>query len=485
MFKISNLKGRVLFASVLCLVIGASESSVAQRQRASGGVAATKTGQVLERNVRAHMEFLASDAMQGRGSGTQFELLAGHYIASQLRQYGIEPAGDNDITGTKTFIQTVQVPRRNFAAPPVLSFSTAGQEERRWTHGKEMLVGQMSAPRIEGALQKFRAGAKPAAGAVALVALDEADAANLLTLTGELMGQGARAVLVRETPQWRARWAARGAQLPQLPGTTGRGTNRNLVFLSKEAFQELEQAPDGTTIRIEGEAAPVQMSYTWNVVGVLRGTDPKQASEAVLLSAHMDHLGVGKGSEGDQIYNGADDDASGVVAVLELARALGAGVPPKRTVYFALFGSEEAGGRGSQHFIANSPAPLRSIVANLQFEMIGRPDPKVAADTLWLTGYDLSNLGAELARRGARLVADPHPEERFFQRSDNYALATQGVVAHTVSSYGLHREYHQPNDDLAHIDFAHMTRAINSMVAPVHWLVNSNFTPAWAEGKKP
>jgi hypothetical protein len=117
--------------------------------------------------------------------------------------------------------------------------------------------------------------------------------------------------------------------------------------------------------------------------------------------------------------------------------------------------------------------------------MIGRPDPKVATDTLWLTGYERSNLGAELARQGARLVADPHPAENFFQRSDNYALARRGVVAHTVSSFGLHPQYHKPDDDIAHIDFAHMTRAINSMVAPVRWLVNSNFTPAWAEGKKP
>jgi hypothetical protein len=125
------------------------------------------------------------------------------------------------------------------------------------------------------------------------------------------------------------------------------------------------------------------------------------------------------------------------------------------------------------------------MVANLEFEMIGRPDAKVAADTLWLTGYERSNLGAELAKQGARLVQDPHPDQNFFQRSDNYALARRGVVAHTVSSFGLHPEYHQPGDDIAHINFPHMTRAINSMVAPVLWLLNSNFTPAWAEGKKP
>jgi Zn-dependent M28 family amino/carboxypeptidase len=278
-----------------------------------------------------------------------------------------------------------------------------------------------------------------------------------------------------------------GTDLPQLPLIGAGGAGSSIIFLSTDAYKELHAVADGTIISIEGTLAPAQTNYTWNVIGVLRGSDPKMANDAVLLSAHMDHLGVGSDQgTGDQIYNGADDDASGVVAVLELARALaGTGARPKRTVYFVLFGSEEKGGHGANYFLAHPPLALTQIVANLEFEMIGRPDPKVASDMLWLTGYERSNLGAELARQGARLVQDPHPEQNFFQRSDNYALARRGVVAHTVSSFGLHPEYHQPQDDIAHIDFAHMTRAINSMIAPVVWLVNSNFTPTWVEGKKP
>ena len=117
--------------------------------------------------------------------------------------------------------------------------------------------------------------------------------------------------------------------------------------------------------------------------------------------------------------------------------------------------------------------------------MIGRADPAVKRDELWLTGFDRSDLGPELARHGARLVADPHPEQKFFQRSDNYALAKRGIVAHTVSSFGLHQDYHQPSDDVAHIDLKHMEQAIQSMVEPVQWLANSNFRPKWVEGKKP
>ncbi len=229
---------------------------------------------------------------------------------------------------------------------------------------------------------------------------------------------------------------------------------------------------------------PTEASTT-NVVGILRGSDPKLGKETVLLSAHLDHLGIGREVNGDKVYNGADDDASGVTAVLELAEALAAGPRPKRTVVFALFGSEEIGGYGARFFQEHPPVPVESFVANLEFEMIGRPDKAVAAHTLWLTGYERSNLGAQLAAHGARLVADPHPEEHFFERSDNYVLAKKGIIAHTVSSYGLHSDYHRPSDDLAHIDFAHMTEAIASMVEPVKWLVNSDFKPEWSKDGKP
>jgi Iap family predicted aminopeptidase len=230
---------------------------------------------------------------------------------------------------------------------------------------------------------------------------------------------------------------------------------------------------------------PPTDATTTNVIGILRGRDQKLAKETILLSAHLDHLGVGREVNGDTIYNGADDDASGVTAVLELAKALMSGSRPKRTVVFVLFGSEEIGGHGARYFQEHPPVPVESIVANLEFEMIGRADKAVAAHTLWLTGYERSTLGPELAKHGARLVADPHPDQNFFRRSDNYVLARKGIIAHTVSSFGLHTDYHRPSDDLAHIDFAHMTDAISSMVAPVRWLVNSDFKPEWNPGGKP
>ena len=117
--------------------------------------------------------------------------------------------------------------------------------------------------------------------------------------------------------------------------------------------------------------------------------------------------------------------------------------------------------------------------------MIGRPDPLVPPQTLWLTGYERSNLGAALADRGARLVADPHPEQNFFNRSDNIRFARRGIVAHTVSSFGLHEQYHRPNDEIEFVDFVHMTEAIRSMLEPVRWLADSDFVPEWAPGGRP
>lgn len=342
------------FSSAFALVIFVAISTgtvFGQRSSRRTVQPARKVQPVLERNVRAELNFLASDALQGRGSASGYERIAAEYIGSQFFQFGLEPAGDADSSGRKSFVQRVPL---NAA---------------------------------------------------------------------------------------------------------------------------------GTRVEVGEATETAEAGATWNAVGVLRGSEP--SGEAIILSAHLDHLGVGRPVNGDAIYNGADDDASGCVAVLELARALSTGPKPRRTIYFVCFGSEEKGGFGANYFIEHSPVPLERIAANLEFEMIGRADEKVPKDTLWLTGYDRSNLGQELARQGARLVADPHPEQNFFQRSDNYTLALRGVVAHTVSSFGLHADYHRPSDDVSKIDFQQMTRSISSLIGPVRWLASSTFRPEWKPGRSP
>lgn len=180
---------------------------------------------LLEQNIRAELSFLASDALQGRGSGTAYERIAAEYIGTQFRQFGLEPGGDTDSAGNKSFVQRVALESVKFVEPPVLT--------------------------------------------------------------------------------------------------------------------------SGTRVEFGGRTESSPESATWNAIGVLRGSDPAVANEVILLSAHLDHLGVNESLTGDKIFNGADDDASGCVAVLELARALAAGKRPRRTIYFVGFGSEERGDRKS------------------------------------------------------------------------------------------------------------------------------------------
>ena len=424
-------------------------------------------------SVRGHMEFLAGDAMNGRGSGTRDEWIAATYIASQLRRWGLEPLGDDG-----GYVQAVELARMQVTAAPVLT-----AQDLRLTHGKEMIVQGLTALRVSGPLQKYQRGAAVAAGAVVLLPEGAGPDAQAATANAAM-------VLIIENAQSRARWDVQGARAIALPArivalsTQPAGPARPArVTLGRSAHAAMTALADGTVVSIEASATEVK-SHTWNAVGRLTGRDAAMAGSVILLTAHLDHLG-GNGTGPDPIFNGADDDASGSAAVLELAEALAKGKRPKRTLIFAWFGSEEAGGYGARYFVERPPVPLERIIANLEFEMIGRADKAVAAHTLWLTGYERSNLGPELARRGARIVADPHPEQNFFERSDNIFLARKGVIAQTVSSYGLHTDYHQVSDDVAHLDVAHMTESIQSMLEPVRRLANGSFTPRWLPGKRP
>ena len=418
------------------------------------------------------MEFLASDAMNGRGSGTRDEWIAVTYVAAQLRRWGLEPLGD-----AGGYVQTIEIERGELAGPPVVAIGS-----RKFSHGDAVSVGAMNAPSVSGSLVRYTKGTPPARGSVAFVP----------EVTAEIQAELAPAALVLTRTGGCGPVRGPAGALPRLAartvGVTAAAARPTCIALGAEAYAAADAAAAGTTVTLSGDVKNVQKANTWNAVARLAGSDPTLKEDIILLSAHIDHVGTGRGQPkpgADNIHNGADDDASGSIAVLELAEALSKGPRPKRTIVFAWFGSEESGGTGSRYFADKPVVPLERIVANLQFEMIGRPDSKVPANTLWLTGYERSTLGPELAKRGAQLVQDPHPEQSFFTRSDNIQFARRGVIAHTVSSFGLHTDYHQPSDEIGTIDFTHMTDAIRSMLEPIRWLANSNFKPEWLPGKKP
>jgi hypothetical protein len=472
--------------AVLCLVVAVAGCAPRSAGVAGGPGAVTTSAPspIKEESVRAHMEFLASDAMNGRGSGTRDEWIAVTYVASQLRRWGLEPMGEDG-----GYVQTIQIERPTLATAPVLTLG-----DHRYTHGKELTVGSMNAAKMDGTIAGFEAGKPAPKGSVVVIPEVTRELTTALS--------GASMVLARTNGcgGFRAQAGTLPRVAPRTVGAPAAPARPSCVALNDEAYAVAEKLPAGTRVTLEGEVKVIETSNTWNAVGRLPGSDPSQADEVILLSAHIDHVGTGRPATGsgqvasqgpaaaadkDTIYNGADDDASGSIAVLELAQALAAGPRPKRTIVFAWFGSEEGGGTGSRYFADKPVVPLDRIVANLQFEMIGRPDEKVPPHTLWLTGYERSNLGPELADRGAKLVQDPHPEQSFFTRSDNIQFARRGVIAHTVSSFGLHKDYHQPSDEIGTIDFAHMTDAIRSMLEPVRWLASSTFKPEWKPGMNP
>ncbi len=187
----------------------------------------------------------------------------------------------------------------------------------------------------------------------------------------------------------------------------------------------------------------------------------------------------------DSVYNGADDDAAGTTAVIEIAKALSRGPRPKRTIVFAATTGEEVGLIGTNWYIKHPVLPLKAMEANLEIEMIGRPDSLSGGPgRAWLTGFERSTMGEMFAKAGLAVVPDKRPEQSFFTRSDNIAFARMGIPAHTLSSFNLHTDYHQLTDDITSVDFAHMAGVINIGIRAVEMLGNGP-APVWNAGGRP
>jgi len=229
-----------------------------------------------------------------------------------------------------------------------------------------------------------------------------------------------------------------------------------------------------TSAAVVGERAP-------NVVGWIRGSDPELRDEYVLFSAHMDHLGVGRPVEGDSIYNGADDDASGTATVIELAEAFAAGEPPRRSLVFLAVSGEERGLLGSQWYAQNPAFPLDATVAAVNMDMIGRN----WRDTVAAVGLEASSLGAaarevaaEHPELGMTVVGDRWPEENLFVRSDHYHFAREGVPALFFFS-GLHEDYHGPDDETGKLDYAKTARIGRLLYLLGRRVADADERPAW------
>ena len=223
-----------------------------------------------------------------------------------------------------------------------------------------------------------------------------------------------------------------------------------------------------------------------NVIGVLRGSDPALKDTYLVLTAHYDHLGVRGTGEGDHIYNGANDDASGTSSVLEIARALAA-LPqrPRRSIVFiALFG-EELGELGSRYYCQHPVFPLAKTIADINLEQLGRTDDTEGPRLLQfnLTGFDYTDIAAFLSKAGEetgiRAVKHVENSDSFFGRSDNAAFADAGVPSTTLSVSYIFPDYHRPGDEWPKLDYDNMAKVDNAVALGVYRIADSAEAPRW------
>jgi Zn-dependent M28 family amino/carboxypeptidase len=234
----------------------------------------------------------------------------------------------------------------------------------------------------------------------------------------------------------------------------------------------------------------VERTSAPNVVGILEGSDPVLKNEYVVITAHMDHVGTAAAGQGceargaDSICNGADDDASGSAAVLELAEAFTTALDrPRRSLVFMTVSGEERGLWGSAHWVAHATVPLANVVANINNDMVGRSDN--FKDSIAVIGREHSDLGATLDRVATahpelRLtpVKDPWPEENLFFRSDHYNFARAGIPALFFTG-GLHRDYHQVSDTPDRIDADYAARYARLVYFLTRAVADQTARPQW------
>jgi len=223
-----------------------------------------------------------------------------------------------------------------------------------------------------------------------------------------------------------------------------------------------------------------------NVAGVLRGADPQLKDTYVIVTGHYDHLGVRPNAQGDGIYNGANDDASGTASVIAVAGALAElEEKPKRTIVFVTVFGEEAGGLGARWYTSHPIFPIAKTVADINLEQLGRTDdsegPKVAQFNL--TGFDYTDIAATFAKAGAvtgvQVIKHERNSDAFFGRSDNATFADAGIPSTTLSVSYVFPDYHQPGDEWQKLDYDNLAKVDVTVALGILDMANSAQAPQW------
>ena len=479
-------------AALLTLVL----TMRAAAQSASASAAATITTQ----DVKTRIDFLASDQLKGRDTPSPGLEMAADYIAKQFAAFGLKPGGDNGTYLQRWPYRAVKVDVASLVA------ELRGAKARKLVYGQEFFVvpsattDTISGELVFGGVAGANSAAKQqfAKNVVAFYIpggnMDQPWMQALQTGFIAAMSGGARGVVFILDPLFKAE--AMGNVVNQLQGAS---TPLPILAIRydvardwlKQYSVELENARLSNDPAALGKASfalstgKTEQSNPPNVVGILEGSDSVLKNTYVVYSAHMDHVGVGQPNEkGDSIYNGADDDASGTTAVIEIAQAFTSMKErPKRSLIFLLVSGEEKGLFGSAYFVASPPVPAKQMIANINIDMIGRNSP----DTTVAIGQDYSSLGATMqtivkAHPELKLTVAPDlwPEENLFVRSDHFNFARVEIPAIFFTS-GLHADYHKPSDEAATIDTDKLARTARLLFYLGYDLANTANAPTWTE----
>lgn len=463
--------------------------------------------------IREHVKFLASDLLEGRGVGTRGGDLAVQYLASQFALAGLKPAGDKgtwfqkvDLVGVEpqpssSLRISANGQSQNFVWQTDFVGNTQQQKPESRVSAEVVFVGHgITAPEFG---RDDYAGVD-VTGKVVLLFTNEPpseDAAyfggKALTYYGrwtykyeEAARRGAAACIIIHTSPtagygWevvKSSWSKEDPQVRRRPEEKAMAL---AAWISKPAAEKLlaliQKRPDemlaeadskgfraySLPLRVEAEVrAKLREIRAANVVGKVEGADPARAGEAVVFSAHWDHLGIGIPKDGDAIYNGAVDNATGCGILIEAARAwANLKLRPKRTAIFTAVTAEESGLRGAEFYSANPLIPMGKTALNINWDSFypfGRLKDVVVTGAERTTVYPIVQAVAQ--RMQLRIKPDPHPEQGHYYRSDHFAFARAGVPAFSVNmgtdfwgkdeTYGDQvfyeynsKNYHQPSDE--------------------------------------
>jgi peptidase M28-like protein len=447
-------------------------------------------------SLRGHLSFIASDLLEGRGTPSRGLDLAAEYIAAQFRGAGLEPVGDEGYYQTAEMIE-LEPPKNGF------EMSIASGDRAIPVRSDEVTPRFHTPLEISGAgIYKLNARDEPAmkdlrpqdvegrvmvtelpdfSGAIAsdaihrfstlLATIERTKPLLTLMLSRDGIAElNTRLVMAEEGKSAAGlRMIVRNAEAIQWYGSLEPGATRAVLKLRLPE-------PKETRVKLR------------NVIGLLRGSDPALKETYVLLTAHYDHLGMRPEGPGDRIFNGANDDGSGTVSVVEVASALATLKPrPKRSIVFMTFFGEEEGTLGSRYYVDHPVFPIEKTVADVNLEQVGRTDAidgqKLSQGTF--TGGDYSDLPGIFRKAGTRtgvhVLSDKQDGGSFFLRSDNLAFAEKGIPAHTLAVAFEFADYHQTGDKWQKIDYDNMAKVDRMVALGLIMLADNPRPPHWDE----